>query len=187
MSHSRFRFLCRWWYHDQIGRNHDYRWSDRLNDKHDHFLRRDHLSGCRTQKGNTLRKKKNHTSAFSMSFCCCRCYCWYCCWVIFDSLRDRSPNGRGGEGRGGEGRGRKARKGKGRDLESRLRQLNHMTKFSVNFSVTAHYIYSKIRSFMQCSPIRVTVQIFFRTNCLLKFALCRRHKLKFSILSCGIF
>ena len=187
MSHSRFRFLCRWWYHDQIGRNHDCRWSDRLNDKHDHFLRRDHLSGCRTQKGNTLRKKKNHTSAFSMSFCCCRCYCWYCCWVIFDSLRDRSPNGRGGEGRGGEGRGRKARKGKGRDLESRLRQLNHVTKFSVNFSVTAHYIYSKIRSFMQCSPIRVTVQIFFRTNCLLKFALCRRHKLKFSILSCGIF
>ena len=74
----------------------------------------------------------------------------------------------GGEGRGGEGRGRKARKGKGRDLESRLRQLNHVTKFSVNFSVTAHYIYSKIRSFMQCSPIRVTVQIFFRTNCLLQ-------------------
>ena len=102
MSHSRFRFLCRWWYHDQIGRNHDCRWSDRLNDKHDHFLRRDHLSGYRTQKGNTLHKEKNHTSAFSMSFCCCRCYCWYCCCVIFDSLRDRSPNGRGGVGGKGE-------------------------------------------------------------------------------------
>lgn len=102
MSHSRFRFLCRWWYHDQIGRNHDCRWSDRLNDKHDHFLRRDHLSGCRTQKGNTLHKEKNHTSPFSMSFCCCRCYCWYCCCVIFDSLCDRSPNGRGGVERGGK-------------------------------------------------------------------------------------
>ena len=94
----------------------------------------------------------------------------------------------GGEGwRGGEGGGGKAWKRKGRDLEWCLRQLNHLTKFSVYFSVTAHYIYSKIRSFMEGSPIRVTVQVFLGLTVYFKFALCRKHKLKFSILSCGIF
>ena len=133
-------------------------------------------------KRGTLCVRKKSNVGFSMSFCCCRCYGWYCCCVIFDSLRDRSPNGRGGEERA-----RKARKGKGRDLESRLRQLNHVTKFSVYFSVTVHYIYSKIRSFMEGSPIRVTVQVFLGLTVYFKFALCREHKLKFSILSCGIF
>ena len=177
MSHSRFRFLCRWWYHDQIGRNHDCRWSDRLNDKHDHFLLRDHLSGYRTQKGNTLREKKITRRHLVWVFAVVAVIVDIVV-VLFSIACVTEAQTRGEGWRGGGG---KAWKGKGRDLESCLRQLNHLTKFSVYFSVTAHYIYSKIRSFMQGSPIRVTVQIFLGLTVYFKFALCRKHKLKISV------
>ena len=164
MSHSRFRFLCRWWYHDQIGRNHDCRWSDRLNDKHDHFLLRDHLSGCRTQKGNTLREKKITRRHLVWVFAVVAVIVGIV--VVLFSIACVTEAQTGGEGwRGGGGESVKGKRERSRIMFTSTEPLDQVFRLLFSYS-SLHLL--KNKKFHGGFTHKSNCPGFFRTNCLLQ-------------------